>query len=217
MKKSALKTTKRVPCRDWPCKKAGSRGVNCLFQRFTDPLPTAKTDLPNNTIPSIYPRLPEVSQPAFPWSASTPIKPESKPVSRDESRFDRLRRIVKLCNFNEDGKEQVDGTIDLEQLKKDCWLGIPNNIRPMAWRLLSGYIPVNMDRQKQAVERKRNEYWQFVEQYFHTRYDEQHQDTFRQIHIDIPRMCPLIPLFQQKMVQEVGFNNKFLFTALLDI
>lgn len=29
------------------------------------------------------------------------------------------------------------------------------------------------------------------------------QDTFRQIHIDIPRMCPLIPLFQQKLVQEV--------------
>ena len=25
------------------------------------------------------------------------------------------------------------------------------------------------------------------EQYFHTRYDEQYQDSFRQIHIDIPR------------------------------
>lgn len=42
-----------------------------------------------------------------------------------------------------------------------------------------------------------------MEQYFHTRYDEQHQVTYRQIHIDIPRMCPLIRLFQQKLVQEI--------------
>lgn len=68
---------------------------------------------------------------------------------------------------------------------------------------LQGYIPVNLDRQQMTVTRKRNEYWQYVEQYFHTRYDEQYQDTFRQIHIDIPRMCPLVPLFQQKLVQEV--------------
>nr|CAH0111443.1 unnamed protein product [Daphnia galeata] len=32
---------------------------------------------------------------------------------------------------------------------------------------------------------------------------ETHQDTFRQIHIDIPRMSPLIALFQQSIVQEM--------------
>jgi hypothetical protein len=53
------------------------------------------------------------------------------------------------------------------------------------------------------LSNKREEYFNFVEQYFFTRHDEQHQDMFRQIHIDIPRMCPLIPLFQQKIVQEM--------------
>ena len=30
-----------------------------------------------------------------------------------------------------------------------------------------------------------------------------HQDTYRQIHIDIPRMSPVIGLFQQRAVQEI--------------
>ncbi|KAK8371897.1 hypothetical protein O3P69_013455 [Scylla paramamosain] len=40
-------------------------------------------------------------------------------------------------------------------------------------------------------------------QYYGTRHEDIHQDTFRQIHIDIPRMSPLIPLFQQTIVQEM--------------
>ena len=42
-----------------------------------------------------------------------------------------------------------------------------------------------------------------MEQYYDTRHEESHQDTFRQIHIDIPRMSPLIALFQQHIVQEM--------------
>ena len=30
-----------------------------------------------------------------------------------------------------------------------------------------------------------------------------HQDTYRQIHIDIPRMSPVVGLFQQLCVQEI--------------
>jgi hypothetical protein len=44
--------------------------------------------------------------------------------------------VLKLCNFNET-KEYSEEMVDLEQFRRDCWLGIPNNIRPMAWRLLS--------------------------------------------------------------------------------
>lgn len=91
--------------------------------------------------------------------------------------------------------------------------------------LLQGYLPANMERRKQVLERKREEYWNCVQQYYDSRKDEAHQDTFRQvvqlikiikcmqiyvlnflvpqIHIDIPRMCPLISLFQQTVVQEI--------------
>lgn len=27
--------------------------------------------------------------------------------------------------------------INMEELRKDCWLGIPHKIRPLAWRILS--------------------------------------------------------------------------------
>jgi len=82
-------------------------------------------------------------------------------------------------------------------------MGIPHKLRPNAWRILSGYLPINFERRDLTLARKREEYWHYVEQYFYTRHDEQHQDTFRQIHIDIPRMCPLISFFQQKLVQEI--------------
>jgi len=38
-----------------------------------------------------------------------------------------------------------------------------------------------LDRREVTLKRKRDEYWDYVEQYFHTRYDEQHQITFRQV------------------------------------
>uniref|UniRef100_A0A914WUY4 Rab-GAP TBC domain-containing protein n=2 Tax=Plectus sambesii TaxID=2011161 RepID=A0A914WUY4_9BILA len=120
---------------------------------------------------------------------------------KDLVRFDRLRLMLGTAGSQPGEAEQQD--IDLDQLRKDCWMGVPHMLRPQAWRLLSGYLPTNAERREATMTRKREEYWHYVEQYFHTRHEEQYQDTFRQIHIDIPRMCPLIPLFQQKMVQEI--------------
>lgn len=40
-----------------------------------------------------------------------------------------------------------------------------------------------------------------MKQYYDVERDEGFQDTYRQIHIDIPRMSPLISLFQQTTVQ----------------
>ena len=57
------------------------------------------------------------------------------------------------------------------------------------------------------MDRKRKEYFGFLDQYFGTRLQEQHQHTFHQIHIDVPRMNPLIPLFQEKIVQEVRYHT----------
>jgi len=56
--------------------------------------------------------------------------------------------------------------------------------------------------------RKRQEYFNFVKQYYDNRNDDARdggfsQETYRQIHIDIPRMSPLVPLFQQEIIQEI--------------
>ncbi|MCJ8734730.1 hypothetical protein PDJAM_G00238720 [Pangasius djambal] len=110
---------------------------------------------------------------------------------REKTRLDKFRQLLASPNT------------DLEDLRKHSWSGIPREVRPITWRLLSGYLPANMERRELVLQRKREEYFGFIEQYYHSRTDEHHRDTYRQIHIDIPRTNPLIPLFQQPLVQEV--------------
>lgn len=179
---------------------------NCHPQRIRNAktqamqrLATQKDPLPgtNNvatTTGPLYPRLPSIS--------STNENASLKNI--DQIRFNRLCQMfgVKM-NGEIDPSIKPAENIDIEQLQKDCWMGIPHKLRPHAWRILSRYVPTRLDRREMTLKKQREEYWHYVEQYFYTRFDEQHQVTFRQIHIDIPRMCPLIPLFQQKQVQEI--------------
>ncbi|XP_051509480.1 TBC1 domain family member 22B-like isoform X3 [Myxocyprinus asiaticus] len=110
---------------------------------------------------------------------------------REKTRLDKFKQLLTSPNT------------DLEELRKHSWSGIPRDVRPVTWRLLSGYLPANKERRDLVLQRKRKEYYGFIEQYYHSRTDENHRDTYRQIHIDIPRTNPLIPLFQQPLVQEV--------------
>ncbi|XP_062599309.1 TBC1 domain family member 22B-like [Saccostrea cucullata] len=97
-----------------------------------------------------------------------------------------------------------------DELRKLSWSGIPKPVRATAWKILSGYLPASLDRREPTLQRKRHEYFGFIEQYYDTRHQEIHQDTFRQQHLglgtilkDIPRMTSLAHLFQQKVVQEI--------------
>uniref|UniRef100_A0A674PCP2 TBC1 domain family member 22B n=1 Tax=Takifugu rubripes TaxID=31033 RepID=A0A674PCP2_TAKRU len=110
---------------------------------------------------------------------------------REKSRLDKFKLLL------------ASPSTDLEELRKHSWSGIPREVRPTTWRLLSGYLPANRGRRELVLQRKRDEYFAFIEQYYQSRTEEHHRDTYRQIHIDIPRTNPLIPLFQQPTVQEV--------------
>ncbi|XP_058589753.1 TBC1 domain family member 22B isoform X3 [Neofelis nebulosa] len=110
---------------------------------------------------------------------------------REKTRLEKFRQLLSSHNT------------DLDELRKCSWPGVPREVRPITWRLLSGYLPANTERRKLTLQRKREEYFGFIEQYYDSRNEEHHQDTYRQIHIDIPRTNPLIPLFQQPLVQEI--------------
>ncbi|XP_053310234.1 TBC1 domain family member 22B isoform X4 [Spea bombifrons] len=110
---------------------------------------------------------------------------------REKTRLEKFRQLLSCSNT------------DLEELRKCSWPGIPREVRPTTWRLLSGYLPAHKERRKLTLQRKREEYFGFIEQYYDSRNEEHHKDTYRQIHIDIPRTNPLIPLFQQSLVQEI--------------
>uniref|UniRef100_A0A667ZCV2 TBC1 domain family, member 22a n=1 Tax=Myripristis murdjan TaxID=586833 RepID=A0A667ZCV2_9TELE len=159
------------------------------------------------SLPHRPPVIPLVARMADQNTSGTPAMTE-----REASRLDKFRQLLAGPNT------------DLEELRKLSWSGIPRQVRPITWKLLSGYLPANAERRESVLQRKRQEYFGFIQQYYDSRNDEHHQDTYRQIHIDIPRMSPeslvlqpkvteihidiprtnpLIPLFQQASVQEI--------------
>lgn len=103
--------------------------------------------------------------------------------SSDDTRVDKLVKIL----FE-------DEIADLSKLHSLSWLGVPNELRPMTWKLLLAYVPVVKAKRASTLERKRGEYEHLVHQYYNNRKNE---DIYRQIHIDIPRMQPLMSIFQQ--------------------
>ncbi|KAM4523559.1 TBC1 domain family member 22A isoform 1-T1 [Fundulus diaphanus] len=138
------------------------------------------------SLPHRPPIIPLVARMADQNTSGTPAMTE-----REASRLDKFKQLLAGPNT------------DLEELRKLSWSGIPRQVRPIAWKLLSGYLPANAERRESVLQRKRQEYFGFIQQYYDSRNDEHHQDTYRQIHIDIPRTNPLIPLFQQASVQEI--------------
>ncbi|XP_041113463.1 TBC1 domain family member 22B-like [Polyodon spathula] len=132
------------------------------------------------------PVIPLVARMADQNTSGSPVMTE-----REASRLDKFKQLLAGPNT------------DLEVLRKLSWSGIPRQVRPITWKLLSGYLPANVERRESTLQRKRQEYFGFIEQYYESRNEEHHQDTYRQIHIDIPRTNPLIPLFQQASVQEI--------------
>lgn len=89
----------------------------------------------------------------------------------------------------------------LPGLCKLSWSGVPVKIRPIVWRLLSGYLPISFERRNDVLERKRKDYWSLVNKYYYAEHEENDKEIKHQINIDVPRMNPTIPLFQQKTVQ----------------
>ncbi|XP_055609251.1 TBC1 domain family member 22B [Uranotaenia lowii] len=123
------------------------------------------------------------------------LKLSSNVASKDvecESKYEKFTNILDAPLLN------------LIALKELSWSGIPRKMRAVTWRLLSGYLPTSLERRNTVLERKRVDYRKLVQQYFLAdSRDENQQDTYRQIHIDVPRMNPHVPLFQQKLVQEM--------------
>eukprot|EP00062_Callorhinchus_milii_P006794 gi/632947702/ref/XP_007889182.1/ PREDICTED: TBC1 domain family member 22A isoform X2 [Callorhinchus milii] len=108
-------------------------------------------------------------------------------TEREMSRLEKFRYLL------------AEPNTDLEDLRKCSWSGIPKPVRPITWKLLSGYLPANVERRLCTLQRKREEYFAFIEQYYDSRNDEHHQDTYRQIAIDIPRMTPESLILQPKV------------------
>ncbi|KAF9087049.1 GTPase-activating protein [Mortierella sp. GBA35] len=91
--------------------------------------------------------------------------------------------------------------VDLDVLRKLSWSGVPTAIRPIVWQLLVGYLPCNSDRRNVALERKRKEYQDGVQQTFARGIEGLDQTIWHQVFIDVPRTNPKMALFQNQTTQ----------------
>eukprot|EP00123_Amoebidium_parasiticum_P011459 comp20727_c2_seq1/m.27087 comp20727_c2_seq1/g.27087 ORF comp20727_c2_seq1/g.27087 comp20727_c2_seq1/m.27087 type:complete len:633 (-) comp20727_c2_seq1:203-2101(-) len=121
-------------------------------------------------------------------------------TQRQISEADDMRRIARLDKYR---TLLSQPTIDTEELRKISWSGIPPEVRPTAWKLLSGYLPANESRRAEALLRKREEYRGLVAKYFGTHTHPTNHQLHHQIRIDLPRTNPSCPLFQQEAVHSV--------------
>ena len=122
--------------------------------------------------------------------------------SLEKQRADKFEKLLDSPN------------IDLDAVAKLAWSGIPSNRRAHVWKLLMAYIPPTNDQSRiaESLKRRRDEYQQLVQEFYPKRNESAYKETFRQIHIDIPRMA--IPLFQQNSVQ-VGLSRHFRFEKFI--
>ena len=91
--------------------------------------------------------------------SSSAGQPQDKDMYQSD---ERMQKFLRLMN---------SASLDLDALRTLSWSGIPANVRPTAWRLLSGYLPANVDRRSGVLERRRAEYRGFVDQHYPGRHE----------------------------------------------
>lgn len=112
--------------------------------------------------------------------SETKTKAEIEEINSRISRINRFKKVLQASS------------VDLAELKKLAWSGIPEELRPMSWQLLLGYLPTNAERRVTTLARKRKEYLDGVKQAFSNGLD---QAMWHQISIDVPRTNPHIRLY----------------------
>lgn len=101
-------------------------------------------------------------------------------------------------------------TIDINDLKKLSWGGLPSDLRPLAWKLLLGYLPTAKERRQGTLLRKRSEYFELRKTFFPKAENEKSEqilsnldeELWHQISIDVPRTNPTLPLFQHPQIRQ---------------
>uniref|UniRef100_A0A3B3DL53 TBC1 domain family, member 22a n=1 Tax=Oryzias melastigma TaxID=30732 RepID=A0A3B3DL53_ORYME len=139
----------------------------------------------------------------------------NKVIENHSKQQERQRQddTAELDQREEEEEEEDEGqevcTVDhgdaINELRKLSWSGIPRQVRPITWKLLSGYLPANAERRESVLQRKRQEYFGFIQQYYDSRNDEHHQDTYRQVRMDVQSGSPNPLIWQRRIFERILF------------
>ncbi|KAF9452742.1 RabGAP/TBC [Macrolepiota fuliginosa MF-IS2] len=91
--------------------------------------------------------------------------------------------------------------VNISELRKLAWAGIPADFRPLAWQLLLGYLPLPASLRAATLARKRSEYLSLVELTFARGREGLDQQIWHQIEIDVPRTRPGVRLWMHGATQ----------------
>jgi hypothetical protein len=102
---------------------------------------------------------------------------------------------------------QDEAIVDIENLRKLAWQGIPYEYRPTVWKILLKYMPVNKEKRESTMTRKREEYAHFSQMYYYSlqqnELDETEKKTLKLIKDDVHRTQPEYPLFHESSIQQM--------------
>ncbi|KAJ2460839.1 GTPase-activating protein [Coemansia sp. RSA 2424] len=161
-------------------------------------LTAARQPLPATTsteAPQTLPQEPESSEPAIEPAAPATATAQPGGDTNDQCSAPSDPHTLKFQSL------LTSANVDIEELQKQSWKGIPSSQRSTAWCLLMGYFPLNASRRSQTIERKRREYSDWVRQTFSRGEASLDHTLWHQICIDVPRTTPGSPLFQSPRIQ----------------
>lgn len=121
----------------------------------------------------------------------TPQPPQEAPRSYRDVQFDKVMSAE---------------VINMAELRKLAWNGIPGKHRAQAWKILLGYLPTNQSRRATNLQRKRAEYKDACAQHYEIDDDTrtaQEQETLRQVLVDVPRTAPEVALFRNERIRRI--------------
>lgn len=132
--------------------------------------------------------------------SAPPTNATPKEREIQSSRISRINKFKRILQAS---------TVSLSELRDLAWSGVPEEVRPMTWQLLLGYLPTNSERRISTLERKRKEYLDGVRQAFERGSGASSGNStppttggrgldeaiWHQISIDVPRTSPHLPLY----------------------
>ncbi|PPR07708.1 hypothetical protein CVT26_003731 [Gymnopilus dilepis] len=125
----------------------------------------------------------------------------SKLVQREKSEKLLRERSIKTNRRHKFEECLSSQDVNIGELRKLAWSGIPSDLRPMAWQLLLGYLPLPTPLRASTLARKRGEYQNMVELAFARGRDGLDQQIWHQIEIDVPRTRPGVRLWMHETTQ----------------
>lgn len=205
---------------DWDADLNDVRSKKLLAAKQLDDTVKPRNSL--NLVDSFHPELGMVSSlPTLPKRKDEKSGSTIKKQSLDHEDYRAQLEVAKLNQLNSKYSKfykilKPGNTIDINELRKLSWNGIPQDLRALIWQILLGYLPTNKLRQSSTLSRKRQEYseglrvltidFDDVKTTSNTStsslVNNRDRQLYHQINIDVKRTNPSIKLYADAQVQK---------------